>query len=115
MSDGERFLVFFVVWVGLAVLGVVGQSRASPETKVRWYPRYIGLAGALFVALTYWATRIPESLYFTVPAAVLFTFLNIKLANFCRRCGYRNMLWGRGVDYCYKCGLELSPRRPRHQ
>jgi hypothetical protein len=112
--NSERFLVFLAVWVGLAVLGFIGYWRASWETKVRWYPGYVLSAGVLFVVLTYWATRILETLYFTVPAAVLFTFLNIKLARFCRRCGYRNLVWGGGVDYCYKCGLELSPGRSRH-
>ena len=108
MSSGERFLVFSVVWIALAVLWVVGHSRASVEIKLRWHPRFVVLACVLFVGLTYWATSVPESLYFSVPASALAGFLNIKLAKFCPRCGYRNMAWGGTVKHCYRCG----PSRP---
>ena len=109
MTTGERLLVFLGVWIALLLLWLVAHSRASVEIKLRWYPRFVVLAGVLFVGLTYWATRLPESLYFSVPASALFAFLNIKLAKFCPRCGYRNLAWGRTVKHCHRCGLESSP------
>jgi hypothetical protein len=111
MTEGERLLVASTLWIGMAILGPIGYWRASREAKVRWYPGYIVFVSALFVVLAYWATRMSQSLYFAIPAAVLFAFLNIKLARFCSKCGSRNLVWSGAVRRCHKCGLELPSAR----
>ena len=113
MTTGERLLVFLGVWIALFLLGLVGHSRAPVKIKLRWYPRFVVVAGVLFVGLTYWANGLPESLYFSVPAAALFAFLNIKLTKFCPRCGYRNLAWGRTVEHCHVRAKPTGERSAR--
>jgi hypothetical protein len=115
MADSERALVFLGTWIALAVLAVIAHFRATPEFKIRWFPPFIVFVGVLFVAFSWWLVRSLESLYIAVPAAAIFTFLNLRYTRFCTACGYPNRVWGRGVDYCYKCRLQLPASKPRHE
>jgi hypothetical protein len=110
MSEDERALVFVGVWVALtAVLGGLFW-KGSFQAKRKWFPRLTILAGLLFIALVYWATRIPQSLYLTVPATGIIVFLNLALVKFCPKCSAYNPFWDRpsNVRYCAYCGFRLS-------
>jgi hypothetical protein len=112
VTEDERGVVFFVTWVALVLLGAVAHFRASPAFKIRWFARSMILVGVLFVGFIWWVTQSRESLFVAIPGAAIVTFLNIRYTKFCPTCGYPNKVWGRGVDYCYKCGLELPGSRP---
>ena len=115
MNEEERFTVFAVIWTILLILIILFQLRGSPEFKIKWFPRLYIFIGALFVIIGYWATQIVESLYITMPAALLSTLLNIKCVKYCPVCGGRNLILGRGIYYCAKCQTKLLDSTISHE
>lgn len=109
MTTGQRFQIFFAVWVALGVVTALVMWRASPRTKKLWFDRLAILAGVLFVAFSYWLTPVAGILYFLVPAVALVTFANLKISKFCPTCGayYQNLGPLYRTNYCRKCGLNL--------
>lgn len=115
MTEGERFFVFFGVWIALGIASVVLLLRGSPEIKRQWFPRITIFAGVLFVAFIYWIAPVLEVLYLAIPAVALITYLNLKIMKFCPRCGAYYQTLGRlyRVNFCHKCGFALSnPQAP---
>jgi hypothetical protein len=114
MADGERFAIFACVWVSLGVALGVLFWRGSAERKRMWFPRLTVLAGALFIAFTYWISPVAEALYVVVPVTALITYLNLKTTKFCPKCGAYYQTFGAlyRANYCRRCGFELPRATP---
>ncbi len=110
MTEGQRFIFFFATWVCLGIASAILLWRGSPDTKMKWYPRIVVLAGVLFIAFVYWVSPDLAVLYFLAPITILITILNLKTTRFCPRCGAYSQNLGAllRVNYCRKCGYEFS-------
>jgi hypothetical protein len=109
VTTGQRFQIFFAVWVALGVTTALVMWRAPPRTNKRWFDRLAVLAGVLFLAFSYWLTPVAGMLYFLVPAVALVILANLTISKFCPNCGayYQNLGPLYRSNYCRKCGLDL--------
>jgi hypothetical protein len=112
MTEGQRFFVFFGVWVLLGVGSGALLWFGSVELKRRWYPRLTVTAGVLFVSFVYWLMPVKQVLFVVIPAVTLITLLNLKTSKFCPQCGAFFQDFGSFFrsNYCRKCGHQLSKR-----
>lgn len=114
MTEGQRFFVFFGVWVLLGIGSAALLWFGSLEFKRTWYPRLIVIAGVLFVGFVYWLVPVKQVLVVVIPAATLITLLNLKISKFCPQCGafFQEFGFFFRSNYCRKCGHELSKPVP---
>jgi len=110
LTESTKFAIFVPVWIGIGVVTwIMFSARTSYETKRRWAPRLIVLAGLLFIGFFYWAMGPTGNILF--PAAIaLITIINLRTVQFCPGCGAlqrRPGLFSR-PRHCYKCGHDLQ-------
>jgi hypothetical protein len=106
MTDGERFLVFSVVWIVLAVTNGWLLLRASLAVKRKWTPPLVIGVGVLFLGFVVWAgAAVTVAAGATLLVAII-TLLNLKSIKFCSGCGAYFFHFGRVSkdSYCMKCG-----------
>lgn len=111
MDPEQIFPIFVGVWVVLGIFsyGVffVGKNAAL---KRKYWPPFVIVTGALFIAFAYSMGFGGSSLYVMVPAVALISFLNIRNTRFCDACGQtvvsQNFLVKQ--EFCSKCGANLS-------
>ena len=113
MTDGVRFPVLIGAWVALSLVNGLFWWIASPAMKRSWRTRIIIASGVLFVAFTY--CLAPNSLLlvgFSVPAAAIVTFMNLRCVKICPSCGASTRTAWRSpraeLTCCRKCGTSLS-------
>ena len=106
MTDGERFLVFSVVWIVLAVTNGWLLLRASLAVKRKWTPRLVIGVGVLFLGFVVWAGAAVTVVAGATLVVALITLLNLKSIKFCSGCGAYFFHFGRVSkdSYCMKCG-----------
>ena len=105
---------FFGTWIVLGIVGfIVFSLPGDAAFKRKWFPRYAILAGILFVffssaigVLGFGALASLGMLVFVVPAAVVFTCLNLAFTRFCDKCG-ASIFELSPTRYCSKCGAKL--------
>jgi hypothetical protein len=115
-------VTFIGTWAGLAIVWLVASEWLDAATKRRWMPRYVILAGVLFVCfsttLSVLQTRDWSSLsilWMVVPAVVVISYLNIKTIKFCDRCNATLSIgsnWFTPKGFCPKCGAKLGKAKP---
>jgi hypothetical protein len=105
MTDGERFLVFSVVWIVLAAINGWLVFRASLAVKRKWTPRLVVGVGVLLLGFLAWGATVTFVAGATLVVALL-TFLNLKSIKFCSACSAYYFHFGRVSkdSYCMKCG-----------
>jgi hypothetical protein len=112
---------FFGTWIVLGISGfIVFYLRRDVAFKRKWFPRYVILAGGLFVFFSS-TLMVLQSRWFSalgmlvvvVPMVVLITYLNIKFTRFCDKCGATvyDHNWFSPMKFCSKCGAELFPAK----
>ena len=102
--------ILFVAWIGLGVAGFfLFFVNKNLQFKKTYFPIYIILVGALFIAFSMGLGMRPNALYIVVPFVVLISFLNIESTKFCDTCGGTiiNQIWFGKLDHCPKCGASL--------
>jgi hypothetical protein len=104
----HSFAVFFSCWILLAIALGVFYKKASYETKRSLHPFIMIGVGILFLAFSEGISHGTVPVFFIL-AVVLITFLNIRLTQFCPRCGatIRPQGFSR-PKFCPKCGAELE-------
>jgi|SRR5262245_39013086 len=110
MNEQDRVFAFFGVWLALGFGTAIFVRRGSPAAKRTWFPRLEILIGVVFVVTAYSVMPHPQVLYLVVPVASLLTFLNIRATKFCGKCGAYHRSFFLTLNFCRKCGAELSPR-----
>src|SRR5688572_14198893 len=105
----RAFLVFFIVFVlwHLAAYLLLYRRRSAAFRRV-WHPRSAFLSGSLFVGFV--AHIVSQgfpanALFVFVPAAVVFTAINIRNTRFCDACGKQNFSMNpfNPPDVCRRC------------
>ncbi len=124
---GIVFACFLATWIVLGIGGFIAfYLRRDVAFKRRWFPRYVILAGVLFVffSTTFMVldSRSLQTLWmlvFVVPMVVLITYLNLKFTRFCEKCGATvfDYNWISPMRFCSKCGAELitAKRHPLNE
>ena len=115
---------FVGTWIVLGVAGFfffyVGRNVAF---KRKWFPRFIVLAGVLFVLFSTTLMVLSSRslgtlgiLVLVIPATALISYLNIKFTKFCDKCGVTIYAqnWFVPMRLCSKCGAELNPKPKLH-
>ena len=111
---------FFGTWIVLGIDGFflfyLGKDVAF---KRKWFPRYVILAGVLFVvfatsimAFSANSLEILGMLAFIILITSIISYLNIKMTRFCDKCGATlvNQNWFVAMKFCPKCGAELNAK-----
>jgi len=105
----DRFNIFFVVWVVLAVASAAffyGSNNATLKRKI--FPFWISFAGGLFIVFTSYIQG--HFSWFPILPVALIIYLNIKNTKFCTVCGKtqynRNLTTPQ--KYCANCGSSLQ-------
>ena len=112
--------LFFGTWIVLGIVSfVVFFLGKDTALKRKWFPRFIVLAGVLFVIFSttimvlgsqsWWSLGI---LLVVVPAVAVISYLNIKMTKFCDKCGATliNSNWFSPMRFCSKCGAVLDDK-----
>jgi hypothetical protein len=110
--------LFVATWVVLGITGFIFFFlNRDAALKRKWFPRYITLAGVLFVlyvtAMTVAGSPSFPSLgvlVLVVPMVVLISYLNLKFTKFCNQCGATiiEQNWFSPTRFCSKCGNKLD-------
>ena len=114
--------LFVATWVVLGVIGFIFfYLNGDAALKRKWFPRYVVLAGVLFVffatALTVAGSKSSASLgmlVIVVPMVILISYLNLKFTKFCGKCGVTiiDHNWFSPTRFCSKCGAKLDSDKP---
>ena len=102
---------FFGTWVILGLLGIWFMFIDRNVTrKKRLLPVFIIGTGAAFVLFVFLITGDLHVLAFVLPAAVLISFLNLRMIKVCSSCGrtIQSGVWFTKAEYCSKCGAKLE-------
>ena len=113
---------FVGTWIVLGITGfIVFYLQRDVAFKRKWFPRYVILAGVLFVFFST-TLMVLQSRSFSalgvlivvVPMVVIITYLNIKFTRFCDKCGATvfDSNWFSPMKFCSKCGAELISAKP---
>jgi hypothetical protein len=118
--NGIVTAIFFGTWIVLGIGGfLVFYLGRDAAFKRRWFPRFVMLAGLLFVffsttllALSPRSFGGPGALVLLVPGVCLISWLNIKFTKFCEQCGsiLFDQNWFSPMRYCPKCGASLDSK-----
>jgi hypothetical protein len=103
--------LFIVTWVVLGIAGIwfMFIDKNVPRKK-RLLPIFIIGTGAAFVIFTFLLTGDLHVLAIVLPAAVLISFLNLRMIKICSNCGrtVQSGIWFTKAEYCSKCGAKLE-------
>ncbi len=102
------FKIFLICWILLGIASWVFYKKATYGTKKTLHPYFMIAGGVIFLGFTEWITggNVP---WFFVLAVGVIALLNIRLMQFCPRCGatvYPQGFMSR-PGFCPKCGAEL--------
>jgi hypothetical protein len=116
--SGIVTVCFFGTWVVLGMSGfVIFFLWRDAAFKRKWFPRYVILAGVLFVFFSSTLAVLQSRsfsalalLVIVVPMVVLISYLNIKFTKFCVKCGATviDHNYFSPMRFCSKCGAELT-------
>lgn len=103
--------LFIMTWVVLGIAGIwlMFVDKNVPRKK-RLLPIFIIGTGAAFVAFVFLITGDLHVLAVVLPAAVLISFLNLRMIKVCSSCGrtIQSGMWFTKAEYCSKCGAKLG-------
>lgn len=97
----------------MGIAGAIFYRKASYETKKFWHPIFVIGTGVIFLAFTEFVTGGKLPVVFVIGIALI-TYLNLRSARFCPRCG--KTLPGRVFakdKFCSKCGAGLDEENHR--
>ena len=103
--------LFIATWVVLGIAGIwLMFIDKNVARKKRLLPVFIIGSGAAFVFFVFLMTADLRVLAFVLPAAVLISFLNLRIIKICSRCGrtIQSGMWFAKAEYCSKCGAKLE-------
>ena len=108
----EIMPLFIATWVVLGIAGIwlMFIDKNVPRKK-QLLPVFIIGTGAAFVVFVFLITGDLHILAFVLPAAVLISFLNLRMIKVCSSCGrtIQSGMWFTKSEYCSKCGAKLEP------
>jgi hypothetical protein len=120
MLEAGITALFAGTWIVLGIVSfVVFFLGKNTALKRKWFPRFMVLAGVLFVIFTTTFAVLGSKtwlslgiLVITVPAVALISYLNIKMTKFCDKCGATliNSNWFSPMRFCSKCGAALDDK-----
>ena len=101
--------LFIATWIvlGIAGLWLMFIDKNVPRKK-RLLPAFIIGTGGAFVVFVFLITGDLHVLAFVLPAAVLISFLNLRMIRICSSCGRTipSGMWFTKAEYCSKCGAK---------
>jgi hypothetical protein len=110
MTPADKFNAFLPLWIAAAAGTWLLFSRGSYQTKRKWAPPFVVVAGLLFMGFIYWEVGASRNFYFAAPVVAVITIVNVRRLRFCPNCGAfqtPNGLFTK-VRYCSKCGHDLE-------
>jgi drug/metabolite transporter (DMT)-like permease len=122
VNTPAKFVVacFFVTWIVLGFVGYLAARRKDTAFKRKWFPRYVILAGVLFVffptVISFLQSRswgaVLGILFLFIPAVSVISYLNIRFTKFCDKCGAAIYAynWFSPIKFCSRCGAALDPK-----
>ena len=109
-SNGDFFIVFFVVWVLLAAFSAAFfYFNKDPVLKRKLHPPFVIGTGVLFAAFVLLMSP-SESPFVAIPIIALIVFLNLRSTQFCLSCGATVISQNLVVRsrFCSKCGAKFD-------